>query len=124
MANFMREHGFQFRLGELRDQCVEQNDFSKTSEPGEEGVGVARAFAAVHHLDAARGKTGALRQCKQALAQCSFRQRRELVEERHDDRRRDEQQQAIETRQQLPQPKATSLRRSTRSVSTPAQATG
>ena len=95
MANFMREHGFQFRLGELRDQCVEQDNFSKTSEPGEEGVGVARAFAAIHHLDAARGKIGALRQCKEALAQRSFRQRCELVEERHDDRRRDEQQEQL-----------------------------
>src|SRR6266511_2108289 len=40
MANFMRKDGFHFRLCKLRDQCVEQNDFSKTPEPGEEGVGV------------------------------------------------------------------------------------
>src|SRR5215216_2823996 len=32
MANFMCQHGFQFRLGELRDKCVEQDAFSKTSE--------------------------------------------------------------------------------------------
>ena len=88
----MREHGFQFGFGELRDKCVEQNDFSKTSEPGEESVGMARAFTAIHHLDAARGKIGPLRQCKEVLAQRSFRQRCELVEKRHDDRRRDEQQ--------------------------------
>src|SRR5438034_8017155 len=41
VANFMRKNGFHFRLGELRDQCIEQNDFSKTCEPGEEGVGMA-----------------------------------------------------------------------------------
>src|SRR5205823_9925164 len=82
MSNFMREHGFQFRFGELRDESIEQHDFSKTSEPGEEGVRVARAFAAIHCLDAARGKFGALCECKQALAQRSFRQRYELVEER------------------------------------------
>src|SRR5260370_18323845 len=61
MANFMREHRFQFRFGKLRDECVEQDNFSKTSEPGEKGVGVARAFAAIHCFDAARGKMGALR---------------------------------------------------------------
>src|SRR6266540_69555 len=88
MANFMREHGFQLRLGELCDQCVKQDDFSKSSESSEEGVGVSRAFAAIHHLDAARGKTSAPRQHKQPLAQLSFGQRRELVEKRHDDRRR------------------------------------
>src|SRR5216117_1218401 len=38
MANFMREHGFQFGLAELRDECVEQDDFSKTSEPCEERI--------------------------------------------------------------------------------------
>src|SRR4030095_9709756 len=88
MANFMREYGFQLRRGELCDQCVEQHDFSKTSNAGEEGVGVARAFTAVHNFDAARGKMGTLRESKEALAQLSFGQRRELVEKRHDDRRR------------------------------------
>src|SRR5207248_9005725 len=38
---------------------------------------------------------GTLRQCKEALAQRSFRQRCELVEERHDDRGRDEQQEQL-----------------------------
>src|SRR6266487_3587367 len=75
MPNFMCEHGFQFRLGELREECIEQDDFSKTSEPSEEGVRVARAFAAIHYLDAARGKVSVLRECKQTLAQRSFRQR-------------------------------------------------
>src|SRR6266542_907473 len=60
----MREYGFQLRRGELCDQCVEQHDFSKTSKTGKEGVGVARAFTAVHHFDATRGKMGTLRQCK------------------------------------------------------------
>src|SRR6184192_3322063 len=74
-GRFMRKHRFQFRLVELRDERVEQDDFSKSSEPGKEGVGVARAFAAVHHIDAARGKICALRQSEQAPAQCSLRQR-------------------------------------------------
>src|SRR6266540_2725779 len=91
MANLMREHGLQLWVGELRDESIEQDDFSKTPEPGKEGVGMARAFAPIHHFDAARGKVGALCQCKEALAQCSFRQRCELVEKRHDDRGRNEQ---------------------------------
>src|SRR5882724_5813818 len=95
MANFMREHGFQLRVGELRDECVEQNDFSKTSEPGEEGVGMARALAAIHCVDTARGKIGALCQCKEALAQRSVWQWREFVEKRHDHCRRDEQQEQL-----------------------------
>src|SRR5438552_17715985 len=82
MANFMREHRFQFRLGELRNQCVEQDDFSKTSEHGEEGVGVARAFAAIHNVDAARGKLGAPRQCNEALAYPSVRLSRDFVDKR------------------------------------------
>src|SRR6266487_4655385 len=94
VANFMRKYGFQFRLGELRDECVEQDNFSKTSESGKEGVGVTRAFAAIH-LDAARGKIRALRQRKEAFAQRSFRQRCELVEKRHNHRRRNEQQEQL-----------------------------
>src|SRR6266702_3141085 len=95
MADFMRKHRFQFRLVELRDECVEEDDFSKSSEPGEERIGVARAFAAVHHIDAARGKICALRQCEKAPAQRSLRQRCELVEQRHDYRRRDQQQEQL-----------------------------
>src|SRR4029077_10544205 len=96
MTNFMREYGFQLRLGELRDQCVKQDDFSKTSKAGEEGVGVARALTAVHHFNTAHRKMGTVRQCKEALAQLSFGHWRELVEKRHDDRRRDEQQKQLE----------------------------
>ena len=69
MADFMRKHGFQFRLGELGYECVEKHNFAKTSEPGEEGVGVTRPFAAVHYFDAARWKIGAPRQCEEAFAQ-------------------------------------------------------
>ena len=105
MPNFMRQHGLQFRLGELRHEGVEQNDFSKTPEPCEERVGVARAFAAIHHFDTARGKVGALCQSKEALAQCSFRQRRELVEQRHDHRRRDEQQEQLKCDDNCRRPK-------------------
>src|SRR4030095_10404933 len=95
VAYFMREHGFHLGLAELRDECVEQGDFSKSSESGEEGVGVARAFTAIHHVNATRGKTSAARQCKQPLAQPSFWQRRKFVEKRHDKRRRDKKQKQV-----------------------------
>ena len=71
MPDFMRKHGFQFRLGKLGYECVEKDNFAKTSEPGEEGVGVMRPFAAVHYFDAAGWKIGAPRQCKEAFAQAS-----------------------------------------------------
>ena len=32
MADFVREHRFQFRLGQLLDQRVEQHDFPEPSE--------------------------------------------------------------------------------------------
>src|SRR5207253_10861584 len=61
MANCMREHRFQFPRGKLRDESVEQDNFSKASEPGENGAGVARAFAAIHQFAAARGNVVPLR---------------------------------------------------------------
>src|SRR4051794_5143380 len=69
MPDFMRKHGFQFRLGKLGYECVEKHNLPKTSQPGEEGIGVMRPFAAVHYFDAASWKISAPRQCKQAFAQ-------------------------------------------------------
>src|SRR5207248_3595663 len=97
MPDFVCEHRFQFWLGKLGYECVEKDNFAKTSEPGEEGVGVMRPFAAVHYFDAPGWKIGAPRQRKEAFAQGgTLRQRRELVEERHDHRRGDEQQKQLE----------------------------
>src|SRR5436309_14219925 len=53
VANFMRRYGFRFRVGGLGGACVDQDNFSKTSAPGKEGVGVPRAFAASHPPDPA-----------------------------------------------------------------------
>src|SRR5262245_51336680 len=91
MANFMRQDRFQLCVTELRNEYVEEDDFSETPEAGKESIGVARAFAAIHHLDAACGKIYAPRQCKEPLAQRSFWQRCKLVEKRHDDGGRDQQ---------------------------------
>src|SRR6266481_4011810 len=96
MADFVCQYGFQFRLGKLGYECVEKDNFAKTAEPGEESVGVAGPFTAVHYFDAASWKIGALRQCKEAFTQRALRQRRELVKERHDHRRGDQHQKQLE----------------------------
>src|SRR6476660_1245343 len=70
VSDFMRKHGFQFRLGKLGDKCVEKDNLAETSEPGEEGVGMTRPLAAVHHFDPAGWKMGAPCQRKEAFAQC------------------------------------------------------
>ena len=96
MPDFMRKHRFQFRLGKLGYQCVEQDDFAKMSEPGEESIGVMRPLAAVHYFDAAGWKICAPRQGEETLAQRALRQRREFVEKWHDHRRGDQQQNQLE----------------------------
>ena len=52
-ARFRVRHGFQFRLSELKDERKKGN-FSKTSNPVKKALEWREAFAAVHHVDAAR----------------------------------------------------------------------
>ena len=96
MPDFMRKHRFKFRLGKLGYECVEEDNFAKTSEPGEESIGVTRPLAAVYYFDAASWEIGALRQYKEAFAQGAIRERRELVEKRHDHCRGNQQQKQLE----------------------------
>src|SRR5690242_3739769 len=96
MTDLVREDRFEFRFGELRDESVEEDDFAKASEAGEERIGMTGAFAAVHDFDVAGWKFGALRQCKKAFAQRTLRKRSELVEEGHDQRRCNEKQEQLE----------------------------
>src|SRR5437870_12580242 len=71
VANFMRKYGFQFRLGELRDERVEQDNCSKTPERRRAGVGEARPFAGIQHLEGARGEIRRLRQRNDAVGELS-----------------------------------------------------
>ena len=80
VPDFVREHRFQFQLGQLLDQRVEQDDFPETSETGKERVRVARPLAAVHHLNGSGGEPGSFAQAEQAFAQGTLRQRRQFVE--------------------------------------------
>ncbi len=67
---------------QLLKQRVKQHDFTKSADAGKKRVGVSRPFAAVHDLNVLRPKTGPFGQRQKTLAQTSFRQRRELIEQR------------------------------------------
>src|SRR5438309_8518580 len=69
VSNLMSENGFQFELDQLGDQCVKQDNFSESTEAGKKGIGVPRALAPVHNLNAAGAKTRAFGQFEQPLAQ-------------------------------------------------------
>mgnify|MGYP003694090921 CR=1 FL=1 len=122
MPDFMRKHRVPVPARQVGLRVCRKGQFSKTSEPGEEGVGVTRPFTAVHYFDAAGWKFSALRQCKEAFAQRALRQRRELVEERHDHHRGDQQQKQLEHDHDRGCPNPPGLGQSTRSASTPARA--
>ena len=79
VPDLMGEHRFQFGFGQLLEQSIKQHNFPEPAKPGKERVGMARSFAAIHDLDAARAETSALSQGQQPLAQASFGQRREFV---------------------------------------------
>ena len=104
MSDFMREHRFEFGFGQLLDEGVEQDDFSELPEPGEKSIGMTRAFAAIHHLDAAGAKTGSQSKAQQALAQAAFRQRRKFVEQRQDQHGRQDDHEQLKGEQGAPRP--------------------
>ena len=85
MAELVREHRFDFRRLEPAHQRVEQHDALGGAETGEEGVAVARALRAVHQVQAARLEAAALEQPLDALGELALADRRELVEQRHDE---------------------------------------
>ena len=104
------------------DQRVEQHDLAEAAEAGEESVRVPRPFAAVHDLDAPGAEAGSLRQRQEPVAQAAVGQRRELVEQRQDQHRREHKHQQLKTEQRAPTPRATTTRLSTRRTSAPAPA--
>ena len=122
VADFVRQHRLQLRLGQLLDQRVEQHDLAEAAEAGEERVRVPGAFAAVHDLDAPGAEAGALGQLQQPLAQAAFGQRREFVEQRQDQHRRQHEHQQLKPEQRAPGPQPPPRPRSTRPASTPAPA--
>src|SRR5262245_6955004 len=89
MPDLMREYGFQFRFGQLRHQCIEENDFPEPSEPDEERIRMTRSFAAVHDLDVSGAKASSLRKAEEPFAQSAIGQRREFVEQRKNQHRRE-----------------------------------
>ena len=104
VPDFVRQHGLQLQLGQLLDQRVKQHDLPEAAKAGEEGIRVPGAFAAVHDLDAAGAEAGPLGQLQQALAQAALGQRRELVEQRQDEHRRQHDHQQLKREQRAPSP--------------------
>ncbi len=89
MADFMGEHAEQFRLAAFLDQCVEQGDFLALAEAGEKRVRLGRAFGAVHHEYSGQREAAFFAERFDFLFQLAIRHGRELVEQRHDQRRRE-----------------------------------
>lgn len=87
MADFVGEDGFKFGGFKLGDEGVKQNYFTEFSESGEEGVGMAGAFAAVHDLDVFGEEAGAFAEGEEAVAQGADGERGKFIEERKDENR-------------------------------------
>lgn len=104
VTDFMREHRLEFRPGQLLNQRVEQHDFPEPPETGEERVRMPRTFAAVHQLNALGAKLGSPRQLEQPFAQVAFRQRREFVEQRQNQNRREHAHQELKCQHRAPGP--------------------
>ena len=85
VAQFMGQNRFHFIRAELLQQGVEKHHALAGAKAREKRIGVGRAAAAVHHKKALGRESGARHQAADALFQGLVFQRRELVEQRHDD---------------------------------------
>ena len=94
---------------EAREQRVEEHDALGRAEAGEVGVAVARAPGAVHHVQAAGAEAAAREQRLDARRERSVGERAELVEQRRDEGRVDEQHQQVEARPGEPDPEPPQL---------------
>lgn len=81
VSDLVCEHGFEFIVGELVDQRIEEDDLAKAAEAGEEGVGVRASPAAVHDLNGRGLESGPIGQGEQPFSQGAVGQGGELVEE-------------------------------------------
>ncbi|MCY1165101.1 hypothetical protein D9M73_50000 [compost metagenome] len=82
VAQLMSQHRIDFTGVQLLEQRVVKHHALGRAEAGEIGVGMCRAFAAVHHKQALGGKAAALHQGRDTRLQGFVLQRFELVEER------------------------------------------
>ena len=88
MSEFMRQHRFDFRRLDARQQRVEEYDALVAADAGEVGVAVRRAQRSVHHEHAAaRRESAALEQRLDPLLERLVGERRESVEQRRDELR-------------------------------------
>ena len=80
MAEFVREHGFDFRRRYLGKKRIEKYNALGFAKAGEKGVCMTRAAGAVHDHDPLQFETAAVKQVINALLQLRIVERREFVE--------------------------------------------
>ena len=97
---------FHFWFRQLSDQRVKQHNFAKSAEAGEKRVGMPRASAAVHQLNAPGPESGSLRQIQQSIPQSALGQRGQSVEQGQDQDGRQHAQDQLnrDDRAPIPQP--------------------
>ena len=86
VAEFVGQHRFDFAGLQALEQGVEEHDPLVRAEAGEIGVAMAGTLGSVHDEDAAVGKTAALQQIDDALAEGLILQGDEAIEDRRDQR--------------------------------------
>jgi hypothetical protein len=86
-----------FLWRQARQQGVEEHDALGRAEAGKVGIAMRAALRAIHHEQALGSKADAAHQTFNALAQAVIGERRELVEERCNDRGEEHQHQQLES---------------------------
>ena len=104
VAEFMRQHGLDFAGRKFVQQSVEEHHPLGRAEAGEVGIGMGRAFAAVHHEQAFGLKAAARHQTLHARLQGLVGERLELVEQGRDDGRVEHQHKQVEDHPRAPGP--------------------
>lgn len=92
MPDLMGEHGLDLLVLELGEQGVEEHDAAPPAETGEEGIGMPRPAARIHHLELGRRKAEPAAGGEKPLAQRPCGQRRKAIEQGREEERHQEDQ--------------------------------
>ena len=104
MAELVGQHGLDLVAVQARQQRVEEDNAARAAEAGEVGVAVRGTARAVHHEQTVEREAAALRQALDASGQIGIGQGRELVEQRGDEHRIDDEQRQVEHHPEAPGP--------------------
>lgn len=102
VAQLMGQHRLHLGRVELVQQGVEEDDPLGRAEAGEVGVAMGRALRPVHHIETRQAEAAAAHQALDALAQGAVLEGLELVEQRGDEARVDQQHQQVEDQPEAP----------------------